>query len=43
LGTNDYTIYEVFPPTSSKTVRLKIDNYKNVATIGWDVIMASNN
>ena len=27
LGTNDYTIYEVFPPTSKKTVKLKIDNF----------------
>lgn len=40
LGTNDYTIYESFPPHSSKTTRLKIDNYKDVETIGWDVVEA---
>ena len=30
LGSKDYTIYEVFPPNSTKTVDMKIDNYKNV-------------
>jgi hypothetical protein len=41
LGTKDYTVYEVFSPTSTKTVELKIDNYKDVASIGWDVIKAT--
>jgi len=40
LKTNDYTIYEVFPPTSVKNFELRIENYKNVKTIGWDVIKA---
>lgn len=41
LGSKDYTVYETFPPTSSKTVELKIDNYKDVASLGWDVIQAT--
>lgn len=41
LGSKDYTIYEVFPPHSTKTVELKIDNYKDVSALGWDVIQAS--
>ena len=40
LKSNDYSIYEIFPPNSQKTVKLKIDNYQNVASIGWDVIRA---
>jgi hypothetical protein len=40
LGTEDYTVYEIFPPNSKKTVQMKITNYKNVNTIGWDVISA---
>ncbi|MCO6500615.1 MAG: hypothetical protein J5I47_09590 [Vicingus serpentipes] len=40
LGSNDYTVYETFPPSSTKIVELKIDNYKNVNSIGWDVISA---
>lgn len=40
LRSNDYTIYEIFSPSSTKTVKLKIDNYKHVKTIGWDIISA---
>ncbi|MBC8488919.1 MAG: DUF4339 domain-containing protein [Bacteroidetes bacterium] len=40
LGSDDYTIYEVFPPNSVKKFELKIENYKNVNSIGWDVINA---
>jgi hypothetical protein len=40
LGSNDYTIYEVFSPTSTKTVQLTIENYKDVESIGWEVISA---
>jgi len=43
LGTNDYTVYETFSPSSSKTVQLKIDNYKDVNSIGWDVVQALPN
>lgn len=41
LGSNDYTIYELFPPNSIKKFELKIKNYKDVNSIGWDVIKAS--
>ncbi len=43
LGNKDYTIYEVLPPHSEVKFELKIDNYKNVNTIGWDVIQATAN
>ena len=43
LGSKDYTVYETFPPTSTKTVELKIDNYKDVSSLGWDVISATSN
>lgn len=42
LGSRDHTIYETFPPTSTKTVELKIDNYKDVKSLGWDVISATS-
>lgn len=41
LGSEDYTIWDVFPPHSTKNFKLKIKNYRNVSTIGWDVIQAS--
>jgi hypothetical protein len=40
LARNSYTIYEVFQPHSEKTVDLKIDNYKDVNSIGWEVVSA---
>lgn len=40
LGTKDYTIYEIVKPGTTKTVDMKIDNYKDVASIGWDVVSA---
>jgi hypothetical protein len=40
LGDKELTVYEIFPPNSSKTIELKIDNYKDVNSIGWDVISA---
>lgn len=43
LGSKDYTIYETFPPTSTKTIELKIENYKDVSSLGWDVIRAISN
>jgi type II secretory pathway pseudopilin PulG len=43
LGSNDYTVYEVFSPTSTKTVELTIENYKDVESIGWEVISAISN
>ena len=41
LRTNQYTVYELFPPNGSKTVQMTIDNYQNVSSIGWDVIQAT--
>jgi hypothetical protein len=43
LGSKDYTIYETFPPHSTTNFELKIENYKNVNSIGWDVIQATAN
>ena len=43
LGSKDYTLYEVFPPNMDKTFELKIDNFKDVNSIGWDVISAIPN
>lgn len=43
LGTHEYTIYETFPPTSTKNFELKIETYKDVNSIGWEVISAQAN
>jgi len=43
LDSQDYTIYETFPPHSSTKFELKIQNYKDVSTINWDVINATAN
>jgi hypothetical protein len=40
LGTKDYTLYEVFTPNSTKTVEMKIENYKDVNSVGWEVVKA---
>jgi uncharacterized protein YxeA len=42
LASEDHIIYEVIPPNKTKTVQLKIVNYKNTHTIGWDVVSAKN-
>ena len=39
----EYTIYENFPPHSEVKFELKIENYKDVNTIGWEVIQATPN
>ncbi len=41
LGSNNYTIYENFPPNSEVNFELKIENYKEVNSIGWNVISAT--
>lgn len=41
IGSKDYTIYELFLPNSTKVFDLKIDNFKNVNSIGLDIINAS--
>jgi hypothetical protein len=43
LGNKEYTIYENFPPHSKVKFELKIENYKDLETIGWDVIQATAN
>lgn len=43
LGSKEYTIYDNFPPHSEIKFELKIENYKDVDTIGWDVIQATAN
>lgn len=47
LGHKEYKINEVFPPHSNVRVELKIEekieNYKDVKTIGWDLIQATAN
>lgn len=43
LAQNNYTIYDVFPPHSETKFEIKIANYKDVSTIGWDVISAKPN
>jgi hypothetical protein len=41
LGSKEYTIYETFPPNNTKKVSLKIDNYKDVNSLGWEVVDAT--
>lgn len=40
LGTKDYTVYEMFTPSSAKTIELKIDNFTDVESIGLDIVKA---
>lgn len=40
LGSDEYTIYEIFAPNSTKKFELKISNYKDVNSIGWEVVSA---
>lgn len=43
IGTEDHTIYEILPPNSVKNFKVEVKNYKDVETIGWDVIDALPN
>ncbi len=43
LGSKEYTVYKVFPPHSEVNFELKIENYKDVSKIGWEVIHAETN
>jgi len=43
LGSKEYTIYDNFPPHSEVKFELKIENYKDVNSIGWEVIQATAN
>lgn len=40
IGTEDYVIYKEFLPQREKTIELEIKNYKDVESIGWEVIGA---
>ncbi len=40
IGSKTYTIYETFGPQSTVQFTLKIENYQDVSSIGWDVIDA---
>lgn len=41
LGTQEHTVYDFFPPQSEKAFELKIESYKDVNSIGWEVIAAT--
>jgi len=43
LGNADYTIYDIFPPNATKDFELKIENYTDVNSIGWEVVSATVN
>lgn len=43
LGSKEYTIYDVFRPHSEIPFELKIATYRDVNSIGWEVITASIN
>lgn len=43
LGSKEYTIYDIFPAHSEVKFELKIENYKDVNSIGWEVITAIAN
>lgn len=37
INTEQYTIYEFFPPSTQKEFELKVSNYGNVSKIGWRI------
>lgn len=40
ITTNDYTLYKIIPPQIVTTAKMKIDNYRDVESIGWEVLSA---
>jgi len=40
IDIKDITIYEIFSPKSTKTIELKIENYKDVDSIAWKIVKA---
>ncbi|WP_339611506.1 hypothetical protein [uncultured Planktosalinus sp.] len=40
IGNKEYTVYEIFPPNSIVPFKLSIKNYKDVSSIGWEVVEA---
>jgi GYF domain 2 len=43
IGTNDYTIYQIFPPNQVTSFKLDVENYKDVKSIGIDIVKALAN
>ncbi len=43
LGSENYTIYKTFPPHSTIDFELQVKNYKDVNSLGWDVVNAVPN
>jgi len=43
IARESYTIYDFYGPNSKKEFKLKVKNYSNVTTIGWDVASATVN
>jgi hypothetical protein len=41
IGSENYTLYEFYPPNTKQAFKLRVKAYSNVSTIGWDVINAS--
>ena len=41
IGSEDYTLYEFYPPNSKQEFKLKVKAYNNVSSLGWEVINAS--
>jgi hypothetical protein len=41
IGTEDYTLYEFYPPNSKQEFKLKVKAYNDVSSLGWEVINAS--
>lgn len=41
IGSEDYTLYEFYPPKTKQEFKLKVKAYSNVSTLGWEVINAS--
>ena len=37
ISSYDHTIYEIFPPGTTKEFEIKIDNYADVKTINWSI------
>ncbi|KIX22440.1 hypothetical protein SY27_00890 [Flavobacterium sp. 316] len=40
IANKEMILYEVFPPNSTKTIELKLKNYSDVNSIGWEIINA---
>lgn len=41
LFKENYTIYDYFPPNSTIDFELKLENYKDVKSIGWSILSAN--